>query len=325
MRRLLIAFLLLLLLGGNACRPQAPPPSLPARADRAAAAVSSGETADDVPIADLGTVLEMDPATWRGRRYEYYRWAERPQVLVFDTLDYEIQSRLFKRLAFFVEKTGWVGTIPDFDEIADLHGFNAHDYRRDDLASFFSKAESEGVPLLPAEAELLQILLATGVIKRSGARYVGGEGAVISVSRSSSPALRRRFITHEALHALFFTVPPFREACLEIWDTCPEELRQYFLLYFSWPDWSYDTSNQVLMANEFMAYHLQLRREEVLPYFVERGMAWLRERFPSRETLLDRLENELPEVFLRSYDRLEEALRTHCGLSGGGLADSPAG
>jgi len=57
--------------------------------------------------ADPGLVLEWPVELWRDSRYEIFRWDRFPSFLIFDTASYVVQDRLVKRLAFFVEKTGF--------------------------------------------------------------------------------------------------------------------------------------------------------------------------------------------------------------------------
>ena len=77
----------------------------------------AGEAATTLPgpltplPVDPGLVLLYDPAQWRSTRYELFSWSRFPEVLIFDTADYEIQSRFFKRLAFYVEKRGFRGRL----------------------------------------------------------------------------------------------------------------------------------------------------------------------------------------------------------------------
>ena len=52
-----------------------------------------------------------------------------------------MQDDLLKRMAFFTEKEGFRGRLAADEEIKDLHGFNAHDYRAETLAAFFDLAE----------------------------------------------------------------------------------------------------------------------------------------------------------------------------------------
>jgi hypothetical protein len=108
--------------------------------------------------ADPGMVLAWPEEAWRDRRYEVFRWENFPSLLIFDTADYAVQDRLLKRLAFFTEKTGFRGRLAPDDEIADLHGWNAHDYRAEDLAHFFQAARETNFPLLAEERERERIL-----------------------------------------------------------------------------------------------------------------------------------------------------------------------
>ena len=81
-------------------------------------------------------VLLYDPEHWRQPDYELFSWTRFPGILIMDTASYAVQSRFFKRLAFYVEKRGYRGRLIPEEEFAGLHGFNAHDYRAEDLARF---------------------------------------------------------------------------------------------------------------------------------------------------------------------------------------------
>ena len=100
-----------------------------------------------------------------------------PAVLIFDTASYDVQDGLFKRLAYFVEKAGYRGEIEDPAALAGKHGYNAHDYRAEDLARFFSEAARQGDALTPGEAELEQILLSNDLIRKTAAGFSPGRGS----------------------------------------------------------------------------------------------------------------------------------------------------
>jgi len=90
--------------------------------------------------------------------------------LILETADYQVQDRLLKRLAFFLEKSGFRGRVASDAEIADIHGWNAHDYRAEDLARFFNDAlqkekEKNEEILTPEERELEALLAAEGIIR----------------------------------------------------------------------------------------------------------------------------------------------------------------
>lgn len=277
--------------------------------------VRIGSSADGAPVpADPGTVLRYSSRYWRNPDYEVFSWTRFPGVLIFDTADYDVQDDLFKRLAFFVEKPGYAGTIPEPEELEGKHGWNAHDYKADDLARFFDTAMKHGIPLTPGEEELKKLLLARGIVARGEGGYFGGEGAVLSISRQSGDALRRQLITHECFHGVFFSVSGFREACAKAWSALTAIEREVWLLFFQ--TGTYDTSNQYLVINEFQAYLFQQPREKVgeLQAIV---VGRLRAKFPGKSAMLGRFMAEHPDSFLRSFDALDEALRRSGGPPGG--------
>ncbi|GHV83297.1 hypothetical protein AGMMS50212_06370 [Spirochaetia bacterium] len=88
--------------------------------------------------ADPRVILNYPKELWRNKDYEYFAWDIFPSVLIFDTINYDVQDRLFKRLAFFSEKKGFRGRLARDEEIASLHGWNAHDYNSKSLVNFFN-------------------------------------------------------------------------------------------------------------------------------------------------------------------------------------------
>jgi hypothetical protein len=166
-----------------------------------------------------------------------------------------VQDRLLKRLAFFVEKTGFRGRLAPDDEIAELHGWNAHDYRAEDLARFFQAAHETNFLLLAEERELERILLNAGIIKETDAGIRGGEGGIISISRESEDYLRFRFMAHEGFHGLFFIYEDFRAFSRRRWQQLPAEAKRFFISYFNYQ--GYDTADEYLLINEFMGHILQ--------------------------------------------------------------------
>lgn len=218
--------------------------------------------------ADPGLILAWPEEQWRDNRYELFRWEQFPSLLIFDTADYAVQDRLFKRLAFFTEKAGFRGRLASDGEIADLHGWNAHDYRSEDLARFFEAARALNFPLLPEERELERILLDNGIIRSGGGGISGGGGGIISISRESSPSyLRSMFIVHEAFHGLFFIDADFRAFSRERWENLIPPAKRFITSYFDYQH--YDIADEYLMVNEFMAHILQQPVSQASRYFGE--------------------------------------------------------
>jgi hypothetical protein len=220
---------------------------------------------DPVP-SDPGVIPAYPRAAWRDIRYEIFRWPAFPRILIFDTAGYAVQDRLFKRLAFFVEKRDYRGRLVPDGELEGLHGWNAHDYRAEDLARFFEAARREDFPLLDEERELLGILLRNGIAVRAASGEIqSGEGAVLSISRESPEHLRRRFLVHEGFHGVFFMDEGFREFSRRRWENLDALAKRVFRSYLDFQ--RYDLADPYLVVNEFMAYCLQQPASQAGPYF----------------------------------------------------------
>jgi hypothetical protein len=196
-----------------------------------------------------------------------FSWEGFPSILILDTADYAVQDMILKRLAFFVEKAGFRGRLARDNEIRGLHGWNAHDYRAEDMAAFFDAAERSRFPLLDEEWELERILLSTGIILRTGGGIAAGKGALLSISRESSPVLRSLFMAHEGFHGLFFIDEDFRNFSRRRWDALSPLGKTFLINYFDYQ--GYDITDPFLVVNEFMAHVLQQGTAQAHRYFGE--------------------------------------------------------
>ena len=160
---------------------------------------------------------------------------------MFDFRNYAVQDAYLKRLAFFVEKKGFAGRLAKDEEIASLHGWNAHDYKTDDIAKFFSAAEKTGFSLSAQELSLRDFLVEKGLLEKRGKEYRGLNGAIISISQESAPYLRHTFLTHESSHAVFFADGKYRDFCVSLWNGMSREEKWFWILYFGWMN--YDTNS----------------------------------------------------------------------------------
>ena len=219
---------------------------------------------------DPGLIMKWSRNNWRGNDYELFEWDRFPGVLFFDILTYAVQDDFFRRLAFFVEKAGYKGRLLSDKELSGKHGYNAHDYKADDLARFFEKARLENFPLNDKELLLKEILAYNGVIKIAGNGEISaGQGAAISISQESSLYLRNTFIAHEGWHGIFFIDEEFRNAVASIYYTIDPQTLAYLRKYFQvTPTLNYDVRDDYLMKNEFMAYLLQQPVSSTATYFV---------------------------------------------------------
>jgi hypothetical protein len=272
----------------------------------ARAQASPGPAMEQLP-ADPAAVLHYDPRWWRQPDYELFAWERFPGLLILDTADYAVQDRFFKRLAFFVEKEGYRGRLVTEQEVRGLHGYNAHDYRAEDLERFFAAADGQGFALNREEELLRAILAANGIL--------GGQGAVLSISRESSGVLRDLLLTHEAFHGLFFTLPRYREACQAVWADLSGPERRFWSLFLDWG--SYDYRDAYLAANEMQAYLFQQPRAELNFYFRHLTAGRLARAFPREAPWLREFLESGGGGFEAAFDRLAPALRREAGLQGG--------
>lgn len=217
--------------------------------------------------ADPPTLLAWPREAWRSPRREWFSWLG-TSVLVLVSGDYRIQDDYLKRLAFFVEKTGYRGRLVTEQEVAHLHAWNAHDYAAPDLARFFTLAQETNFPLNDSEVELRHRLVASGILLAKDQGWEPGTGALVGISLDSPPALRAALFVHEGYHGLYFTSPTFREGVRTAWQGLSEGAREAFRVYLARS--RYDPGNEELMINEFQAYVLQRSPRFWKEFFADR-------------------------------------------------------
>ena len=266
--------------------------------------------------ADPGIILHWPQTQWRHPSYELFAWEQFPSVLIFDFADYSAQASYLKRLSFFAEKKGFTGNLISDKELAPLHGFNAHDYRAKTLATFFQKAEEEHFPLNKSELHLRAILFHNGIIVRTETGIEAGNGAIVSISRQSAPGLRYRFITHECLHGIYFTEENFRTVVTGVFrQTDPRAvrfLRRYFEVYSAL---QYNTDDDYLLQNEFMAYLLQQDSSSLQHYYNK--ISWFRTMNEAEPALCRYMRNTNAKAFMQAAAQMSSFLYTTWGVRGG--------
>jgi len=264
------------------------------------------------PLAvDFSTVLYLSKEFWRNESFEVFSWAEHPEILIFDTADYSVQASMLKRIAFFIEKQGYTGKLWTNEDLEKKHGWNAHDYRAEDLARFFTLVEETGFRLNSEEILLRQILLNHGILSESQDVFTPGEGGFLSISRESPGYLREKFITHEGLHGLFFSDPEYRSACGEIFNSLPEEGKEFWQYFFTWM--AYNADDPYLVVNEYQAYMLQQSVSSAEDYF---------RNHPAFSSLSEEIKDfleENPRFFEESARKMEALLEKHLGFPAGRL------
>jgi hypothetical protein len=269
---------------------------------------------------DPAFLLYWSKERWRNKSFEIFRWDRFPSLLIFDFADYAVQDKMLKRLAFFVEKAGFRGRLAPDSEIEELHAWNAHDYRALDLAAFFDAAKKANFPLLDEEKQLEKILLGEGIILEASGKITAGEGGIVSISRESSDYLRYRFLTHEGFHGLFFIDADFRDFSRKRLEKLPAAAKRFIVSYFAYQQ--YDTKDEYLLINEFMAHILQQSDSQAAEYFGHYLPLRLLESSWRASTLppKDEASNTWPalsEAFAVEGEAFSDYVNKRWGLAGG--------
>jgi hypothetical protein len=269
---------------------------------------------DDYELADLSRVIASG-APRDGSDFALFKWDALPSVVVLVFKDYDTQDRYLKRLAFFVEKAGYRGTLQKDEVIEPLHGWNAHDYRPEDLAAFFEKASAVSFPLSIQERSLEKLLIARGILREEEGKVGPGTGALLSVSLETEQNLRRTLLVHESTHAIFFADEEYRAFVRKIWSSLSDDEKWFWKAYFSWA--MYDTGSDYLMANEFQAYLMQQPTSSAMEYFTVRKADELLAKHPELEARVDAYMKRYGASFEARARDVEAWLARRYGFSAG--------
>ena len=268
-------------------------------------------------LADPGLVRFWPKSKWRHSDFELFAWEYFPSVLIFDFANYKIQDDFLKRLAFFVEKSGYVGTLMKDEEIKNLHGYNAHDYKAESLAAFFDTAQSQNFKLNQSELLLRHILLENGIIIAQGNKIIPGNGAIISLSQESAAYLRNSFLCHEGMHGIFFIDQDYRSYINDLYNKTDKNSIEFLKAYFvATPSLNYDINDDYLLKNEFMGYLVQQGLTFTSKYFstnlaTRKGV---NEKFPE---LCKYIKNTKAQGFVDAATHLDEYLYNRWGMQTG--------
>ncbi|MGB5065018.1 MAG: hypothetical protein WBQ37_14870, partial [Candidatus Competibacter sp.] len=187
--------------------------------------------------------------------------------------DLETQARALNRIAAFVEKADaprdrvlseaeLSATLRTRGEAEPTY-YIGHDYPATALAAFFNTVLRSGVSLNPQEQDLRSRLLRFEFFSESASGQLVvrvPERIVLSVAPEISlrlPAQDQRLkfaslLRHELSHGEFFVNPAYQAYCLRAWNTLPDHQRRILIEEFA--RLGYDTTNPLLLANEFQAF-----------------------------------------------------------------------
>ena len=262
---------------------------------------------------DIDTLIALGRTPMAGADYALYAWHYYPRILIVDTANYHTLSLFFKRLAFFIEKDGYSGTIREEGDLAGRYAWRGHNYDGEGLALFYNHITAQDGALNRHETRLLNIAVAYGIIAQRDGIYYPGDGGILGISRESPPYTRAAITRHEFLHGAFYSSPPFRTAAYEHWMTLsPNQMRAWQEVLRAL---TYDPERAYLVINEMQAYLLA----KPLPESVAQ-MAGVARRLSTNDALAPIMRSLLRDnnaPLRHSAEHLDAALLTHTGLTAG--------
>ncbi len=204
-----------------------------------------------------------------------YRLAENQSVVAADFESDAVMAGTLDRISAYVEVDGKkrVRTDRKIEELRNEQGGSCgvrifgnkiispehcgigegHDLSLKDIAAFFNAASSQKVSLTEGEGQLLNQLIAGGLLAGTKGRYLAPQrSALIGMSRSYEADERYDAFIHEYSHALYFIDENFRAQVGQVWKSLrPEEQR---FLKGALIASIYTSAGQALIETEAQAY-----------------------------------------------------------------------
>lgn len=270
-------------------------------------------------MSDFYHVLDFPAAKMRNHRYELFGWSLQPDFLLFRFDNYRTQARFLKRLAYFVEKEGYAGKLLDDKKIRWLHGWNAHDYRAADLARFYQTASDLDFELNSDEHLLLEILLENEVVLESAGGYIGGSGGLISIALDDASYRYgdHLLLTHEGLHAIFFSNAQIRAEAKQRWASLEPEAKRVWEMLLKYKE--YDPANLELSENEYFAYTLTRPASAMAGYLYNDYWPIFKRHFPDRINEVQAMRDAPVDFLTRESEAFEKCVRRYYPVSAGDL------
>ena len=141
------------------------------------------------------------------------------------------------------------------------------------------------------------------IIKEAENGYDPVSGGILSYSMESSPRLRRLFITHEGYHGIFFSDREFVAELQSLWDGLDDPEKQFWYDFLTWK--RYDIENTYLVVNEFMAYLMQQRIEDIESYYKDYIIPKYLIAFPDHSDRMNDFLLKYPDHFLDNAKKVE--------------------
>lgn len=275
--------------------------------------------------ADAKTIFASNPDAWRQKPYEIYRLNIGNNVIVIKFNSYAEQRKFFFRLTYFSNQNNDEHYIQPASYYDGMHSYNANDYSAEELADFFNQLLKQNMNPELNEAVLLNMALSYKIIKKTNSGYLPLSGAIISFSMETEIKQRKRYLIHETMHGLFYTVPKLREAIFSIIEKLTPKEKYFWYLFLkhkgeldSRPGLAgYNINNTYLVVNEIFAHVMQSELEDLDDYFFNTYIPRMIKLLPEEKTFLEAFLKTNSSMFYTLRSQFSQALEKYCNIKSG--------
>ncbi len=204
-----------------------------------------------------------------------WRYAENPNIYVFDFPGLAYQGRSFNRITQFTEQQTtepYPRVLTEQEMAVRLAAARrtesdfafGHDIMVHELVAFFNFAQRDKVALNPEETAVRDFLVAQGMMRdwRGFWQAVEPNNVILSIPQTQEKSAgeplinataRYAILLHEMAHGEYYTNPYYTQYCRRFWqESLTEPQREAFKAFLG--KYGYATGFEELMINETQAY-----------------------------------------------------------------------
>jgi hypothetical protein len=232
------------------------------------------------------------------------------QIFYIEFEDASVQSESLDRIGIFIESDEYSGKVLAPQRMQELDAealFDGHDYAVEDVARFYTKAESLAIRLNPSEERLKELLIRLGVMAERDGQYAAAKraallAAVAGMDERHGAGTRRWVLDHEFRHGYYFVM--LKAGVNRIWREMLSDREREMIAAALVMTARYNPEDSSLMEREFHAMAFEKRFESDLRRL---SVPWFTGSAQAAEAEVEALIGKLPEI-RRAFLALETQL-----------------
>lgn len=239
--------------------------------------------------SDLKFIFNYKKENYRRDSFELFKLIAEPNIYVLKFKNLNDQSLMLKRMAFFIEKKEFRGTLLPNNELENKVGWKGHNYRLKDIILFFNAAQKSNIKLNKEETILKNLIIINKLayIENNTIKIKDKSRntafATYSEDATTSKIAQMIIFMHEILHMYFFIDNNFNKAISNFWNkNILSKDKKAWIKFLD--NKGYDVKSKYLVINEFYTYTTQIPKEDIANYLtntkyfsklgLERYKAW---------------------------------------------------